>query len=920
MTNVELESKVRELMEGIGLLPPDHFIFDGDFHTCGVQGSPKSIAGRYKVYADASPTILVRNWKTGVHDDWSAKSKADMTPEERKQYNKRIAEERKQAEAEQKARYARAAKKARYLWPRLMPATEEHPYLQRKMLPPGPFRQTKSGALVLPILDSQGEIMTLQFINQDGEKRFMAEGDPKGGRFPIPSQDGQDTGPLLIGEGIATVASACLATGYAGEVAFTCGNLPRVARDSRARWPGREIVILEDNDGKTEAGQGVNPGFDASLKAAQEAGARIAHCPAKEGLSRDFSDMYCQGGPEAVRKAIAQALEAQNVKDTWVSNLAYLERKKVQRRMTKKTQRKLEDKAQAPKQGNQEATQGGSAAYKLPLGFYYAGDGSLQFVTYNAKGEPREPSKICEHVEVIGRTRGAAKWGYVLQWKNRDGEVKQLAIPAKLFARTNTDLAELLAEEGLDLAPGQHRRFKEFVLGFGNDLPIFSNVDRVGWYGGSFVLPDTTIGAGPDTRKVILQTGDNELLDLYRTGGTLEGWQKMAALCEGNTRLVFGLAHSFSGPLLYFVPKVAGTIFNFCGPSTTGKTTALDVAASVWGYPEKQKRTWRLTDNGLESICALYNDSVLYLDEMGEVEADSLQGIAYMFAGGTGKTRARRDGGAKNLQSWRSVALSTGEVSLKTKLLEAGLKAYAGQQVRFVDIPITSAHMSSWHDLPSAKSLSEELSRRTMLDFGLAGRAFLARLVQDLEKVRNELSGMVSQAERSLCPMDADAQVLRVAQRFALVCVGGQLAQEYDILPKSLDVFGAVKSCFNDWLAARGFLGSTEDQNILLTIRRFIEQYGASRFQDESSPQRPCNNRVGFVRENDTGKREYYFFPTTFRDEVAKGFEPAQVIRVLEAAGWLKRDKDRPTRRAQFENAYQAFYCVRLPEDGGANE
>ena len=98
MTNAELESKVRELMEGIGLLPPDHFIFDGDFHTCGVQGSPKSIAGRYKVYADASPTILVRNWKTGDCVTWSAKSKADMTPEERKLYNERIAEERKQAE------------------------------------------------------------------------------------------------------------------------------------------------------------------------------------------------------------------------------------------------------------------------------------------------------------------------------------------------------------------------------------------------------------------------------------------------------------------------------------------------------------------------------------------------------------------------------------------------------------------------------------------------------------------------------------------------------------------------------------------------------------------------------------------------------------------------------------------------------
>lgn len=918
MTNAELESKVRELMEGIGLLPPDHFVFDGNFHTCGVQGSPKSVAGRYKVYADDMPTVLVRNWKTGDCVTWSAKRKADMTPEERKLYNKRIAEERKQAEAEQKAKYARAAKKARYLWPKFMPAKEDNPYLQRKMLPPGPFRQTRSGTLALPVLDCQGQMMTLQFITREGEKRFMAEGDTAGGRFPIPSQDGQDTGPLLIGEGAATVGSTCLATDLAGEIAFTCGNLPRVARDARARWPEREIVILEDNDQKTEAEQGINPGFEASLKAAQEAGARIAHCPAKKGLSRDFSDMYCEEGAEAVRKAVAQALEAANVKDTWASNLAYMERKKGQRRMTKKTQRKLEDKAQAQGQGNQEE----DAAHKLPFGFYYAMDGSLKFAVRNSKGEVIDHIDICRHVEVIGRTSGAAKWGYVLQWSDPEEKAKQLAIPSKLFARNNTDLFELLAEEGLEIIGSQEQKlFKKFVCGFGDNLPIIRNVDRVGWYDGSFVLPDTTIGAGADTRKVILQAGDSGLLDLYRTGGTLEGWQKMAALCEGNTRLIFGLSHSFSGPLLYFVPKVAGTIFSFCGPSTTGKTTALDVAASVWGHPEKQKRTWRLTSNGLESICTLYNDSVLYLDEMGEAEADDLQAIAYMFAGGTGKTRARRDGGAKNLQSWRSVALSTGEVSFKTKLLEAGLKTYAGQMVRFVDIPIASGHMSFWHDLPSAKALAEELSRRSMLDFGLAGRAFLEKLVQDLETVRNELPGMVKQVEGALCPMEADAQVLRVAQRFALVCVAGQLAQGYGILPPSLEVFGAVQSCFNDWLAARGSLRSMEEQNMLRTIRRFIEQYGNSRFQDESSPQRPCNSRVGFVRKNDAGKNEYYFFPETFCAEVAKGFEPAHVIRVLEAAGWLKRDSDRPTCRVTFEGTRQPFYCVRLPEeDGGANE
>lgn len=564
--------------------------------------------------------------------------------------------------------------------------------------------------------------------------------------------------------------------------------------------------------------------------------------------------------------------------------------------------------------------QKGNGSGEFPLGFCYGVDGALQYVTFDDKGEIKERVKVCEHVEVIGRTYGAAKWGYVLQWRDRRGEVKQLAIPSRLFARTNTDLAELLADEGLDICVGQHRRFKEFVLGFGDDLPIIRNVDRVGWFENCFVLPDATIGAGQESEKVILQSTDSGLSELYQTGGTLEGWQDMAALCAGNTRFEFALALAFSGPLLVFAPTAAGTIFSFCGRSTSGKSTALTVAASVWGFPDKQKRTWRVTDNGFESVCTLYNDNVILLDELGEVDPEALKRIAYMYADGKGKGRANRDGGARSLQSWRGVALSSGEVSFTAKMSEAGCKIHAGQRVRFIDVPVASEHMLSWNGLPSAKALAEELSRRTMLDFGLAGRAFLARLVQDVETVRNELPGMIKQVEHVLCPVEADAQVLRVAQRFALVCVGGQLAQGYSILPQNLDVAGAVQGCFNDWLAARGSLGSAEEQEILKTIRRFIEQHGNSRFQDEERPQRLCINRVGFVRENDTGKREYFFFRESFAAEVAKGFELSQVIRVLDAAGWLKRDKDRHTRRAQFENDYQAFYCVRLPEDGGANE
>ena len=898
--------KARAFLAEQGLVVQD-MVADGCLHRCGTEDKPRGQDGAYVVHLTGFKNIATawtKNWGAGGQEgSFSSKPENEMTAQERRDYRQWLEGVKKKAQAEQEKRWAQGAKRGRVVWEKSGPASSEHAYLARKRLPAGNLRINRHGQLVVPVMDAQGQLMSLQFIDSKGKKMFLKDGKTQGGSFPIAAQAGNEAGPLLVGEGYATVASACLATGLAGEVAFNTANLLRVTRDAHTRYPGRRLVLLEDNDRKHENDpkHPCNPGVEYCLKAARETGAWIAHVPAPEGVSRDFSDLFCEEGAGAVRKAIDEALSHADPKETWASNLAWEEEKGG--RTTQK------DNTPGERGDQQEQDQ-------LPFGFVYGRDGELMHVTYDDKGEIKERVKICEHVEVTGRTYGAGKWGYVMQWQDGRGETRLLSIPARLFQTSRTDLSELLADEGLDICVGQLRRFKEFVLGFGNTLPIHRNVDRVGWFENCFVLPDEVIGEGSE--RVILQALDNGLSDLYQVGGTLERWQEMAALCAGNTRLEFALSLSFSGPLLVFSPAVGGTIYSFVGGSTCGKTTALTVAASVWGFPEKQKRTWRLTDNGLESVCVLFNDNVLLLDELGEVEPEALKGIAYMFAGGTGKTRSRRDGGGvKNLHSWRSVALSSGEVSFATKLNEAGIKSYAGQRVRFLSVPVAREHMKELHGLPSAKALAEELTRRSLLDFGLAGRAFLRKLVKELDTLRGELPEMVRTVEHALCPVNADAQVQRVAQRFALVSVSGQLAQEYGILPNTLNIAGAVQECFNDWLADRGTLGAAEDQEILSRVRLFIEMNGASRFQNPENPNRPCINRVGFVQE-DGDRKVYYFFPETFRKEVIRGLEEKRVLNLLESVGWLKRRADRAAVTKRFPGeARQGYYCIVLPEESG---
>ena len=377
----------------------------------------------------------------------------------RKAYQERIQRLQQQAQVEQTQKWEKTARVAEYVWNKSQLAHDSHPYLQRKKVPAYGLRLASGNRLVLPILNAEGQLQSLNFISADGSKRFLSGGKTAGGNFPIQAADGNEVGPLLIGEGFATTMSACISTGYARLVAFNTGNLPHVAQAARLRYPERQIIILEDNDLERVAEIGRNPGQIAAEKAARAARAKIAHCPALQGKSTDFNDIYCALGPEEVKKVIEQTL------------------------------------ASGMEQGEQPA---------LPRNFYYTGKhGDLEYRLYNEKGELKESSRICRHIEVLGYAHGEARWGWVLRWKDKRGVVKKQAIPSRLFQTSKTELAEYLADEGgLDIQPGQQKRFKEFVLGFEN-LPIYRNVSKIGWCDGNFVLPNEVIGK--DAEKIILQ-------------------------------------------------------------------------------------------------------------------------------------------------------------------------------------------------------------------------------------------------------------------------------------------------------------------------------------------------------------------------------------------------------------------------------
>ena len=246
---------------------------------------------------------------------------------------------------------------------------------------------------------------------------------------------------------------------------------------------------------------------------------------------------------------------------------------------------------------------------------------------------------------------------------------------------------------------------------------------------GFFVLPDTVIG--PKASKVIFQSGEGGH-DEHTRAGTLEGWQhEISSRAVGNPLLLLALSASFAGPMLALCNAEGGGL-HFVGDSSTGKTTLLEAACSVWGGAN-YRRSWRATANGMEGAAALFNDGLLALDEISECNPHDVGAIIYALGNGRGKQRAGRLGSARALTRWRCFVLSSGERSIGTTMYEVGRHAKAGQGVRLLDLSATRKY-GAWdnlHGLASGSAFSDAIKRAVVIHHGRAGRAFLEKLTRD---------------------------------------------------------------------------------------------------------------------------------------------------------------------------------------------
>lgn len=224
--------------------------------------------------------------------------------------------------------------------------------------------------------------------------------------------------------------------------------------------------------------------------------------------------------------------------------------------------------------------------------------------------------------------------------------------------------------------------------------------------------------------------GDDIVLDIepslrgwaaaYHAAGTFEGWVDTMQPHRSRDKFRFILAASFAAPLLRILQQRIFFVYNW-GGSKGGKTAALKAALSAWGDPERLMVNFNATQVALERMAGFYNDLPLGIDErqLAGQKQENLEKIVYMIASGTGRARGSKGGGLQALNTWRTVALATGEEPLSTDTTQTG-----------VSTRVLEIYGGPFDDEKSASLMHQQAP----VNCGWAGPEFITRLLETDER------------------------------------------------------------------------------------------------------------------------------------------------------------------------------------------
>jgi hypothetical protein len=445
---------------------------------------------------------------------------------------------------------------------------------------------------------------------------------------------------------------------------------------------------------------------------------------------------------------------------------------------------------------------------------------------------------------------------------------------------------------------------------------------ELGWRGGVFVLPGTTV---PANTRLVFEREHGRHYAHTRSAGTLKVWQEeVAAPAVCSSRMVTTMAAAFAAPLLLLAGRqVGGFGLSLAGASRTGKTTALRLAKSIIDEPTPDG--WGMSRAGGIAALSGYTDLPVFSDETAAVRGSGrgnntiVTEITDVLSGGKPDTLH---------PSWQSKQRHAGSGVIRSILFattEGKLDPWRrqGERARLIEVPAERLGSFGMIDYPErahpainsktkAGEQIERLDRVAAQNHGHALPRFVEQLVAHQTKVPVWIGRYTAEfCQRAAGRADRDGWARSVLTNFALIYAAGRLAHRFGIVPWSEGVVrDAVLRCWDDAIRVVA-TPETRAAEAAARVRRWI--VGAKRVATVGVDFYPEKvNGYEVIHDRDRG--EAVALVQRDRLVAAAGGEAAltAALDYVVENGWLlpNRDTGAVTRQKRFDGTTQKLRFV----------
>ena len=292
--SVDIESQFLSFLseQGMEVDPRKGLVVDGSIGRAYINlGGERKLSGWYQLWIDQSvPFGRVGDYRVST-DQPTALWKPENRKRQRvtKTEREEIQRLQKEVEVKKAEKHSKSAKRSQAMWEG-GENCEKHPYLETKGVLSYGLKVDDKGLLMIPMLNNDLAVVGMQFISDDGTKRFLT-GSKKAGSFFILGQEILKTSDTIYyGEGYATCADIYRDMSCPVFVSFDAYNLSKVAESVFETLKDRKHIFVADND---DSKTGEKEAVKACQWIIKQGGMAEVHMPETKG---DYNDHRAVSG------------------------------------------------------------------------------------------------------------------------------------------------------------------------------------------------------------------------------------------------------------------------------------------------------------------------------------------------------------------------------------------------------------------------------------------------------------------------------------------------------------------------------------------------------------------------------------------------------------------------------------------------